>query len=246
MPTTFDPPIDVQISDNPGLVRFRDSAEVLNWFETERAFWRDLWTKAQGTMPDEPLQAYHNLEEQLFSERVASLSSMLTRSEPREIWIRDLPNLLTGYQSRQRVHSQSLRGRFVAEMKRPDLEARALILFSEQRPIGGTTNRIKLWLEAGFLVEAFKRGWNATGPAIEAGYGDTLVRWERVFAGAETRLKELTHDLDTREKEAKAGIDQLADVTSKHRKMLEEHTNEIQAALSKGRVPASGVGAVGK
>lgn len=118
----FDPPLEYDLSDNPGKVRFQNLAELSKWATKERQIWDELLE------PLRPAGYYHQMQNQqkrgshLLTDAVQEIRSLYKQAKPDEDIdqkIREVSRLKEGFQHYTEgrcLHSDSAKGQYITEL----------------------------------------------------------------------------------------------------------------------------------
>jgi hypothetical protein len=236
MPTAFDPPLEISLGNNPGVVRFKTSEEAINWIQREWGFWQAL--RNLGSPTDQWLDSMWGHESTYFNNLISETDAWHKQSLPRQHWEVTLSGKLAPYNSLQRIHSESLRGKFVQNLGMPLLAFRVALLLGVPKNLPLPFNGLcifELWSRAAFIADCFERGWTDVAPSVERAFADVLSKWEKRLGEISKAQERAVEQLKVRDREQGERIASLASLVDQHRELLTKHQSEVATTLEESK-----------
>ncbi len=235
----IEPPIERDLADNPGLVRFDTYNQVLDWAERELAAWRCLADNRDALPPissDPALQRQEAIPHQiaaaarhaLAAESAADLSEVNRR----------ITNALARYANVECLHAATPRGRLVLTLLSQDPPAAVAFLAATT---GMHINVVDRGRRAEHdllpLVHAMSRATLAAygGPTAlkieDTAFQEVRDRWESRLAEKETTLESVATDVAQWLASQKAQVSEQSQtvtaIEAEHRRTLAAHKQRI-------------------
>ncbi len=235
----IDPPIERDLADNPGPVRFDSYKEVLDWAEQELAAWRGLADHRDALPPissDPALQRQEAIPHQIATAARHALAGE-PAADVSEV-NRRISNALARYANLECLHAATPRGRLVLTLLSQDPPA-AIALLAATTGMNITVADRGRRAEHDLLplVHAMTRATLAahSGPTAlkieDTAFQEVRDRWEARLADKEVTLASVATDvtqwLDSQKAQASEQSQTVAAIEAEHRSTLAAHKQRI-------------------
>lgn len=235
----IDPPIERDLADNPGHVRFTSYNQVLKWAEQELAAWRGLANNRNALPPlsnDPTLQRQEAIPHQI----AAAARHALSADSPTDLSEvnRRISNALARYANLECLHAASPRGRLILNLLTQDPPA-AIALLAAVTGIRITFADRGRRAEHDLLplVHAMSRATVAAygGPTAsnveDAALQEVRDRWQSLLSEKQATLEAVVADvtqwLALQKSQAATQAQKISAIEQKHEHMLAEHKSHI-------------------